>query len=71
MVVEEVDFGDVYYYYYYYYYSDHRIFDVWQVVNVEEGHDEYDGVVIAEAADVGVVDVAEMESEAEKSAEVV
>lgn len=64
-VVEVVGFGDVYYY------SGHQIFDVSQVVNAEEAYGECDAVVIVAVAGVVVVEVAEVESEAEKSVEVV
>jgi len=67
-VVVVVGFGDVDCCY-----SDHQIFGVSQVVNVEEAYDECDAVVIVGVADVVVVvvEVAEVGSEAEKSAEVV
>lgn len=63
--MEVVDFGDVYCYY-----LGHQIFDVLQVVNVEEAYDERDAVVIVAVADV-VVEVAEVGSEVGKSVEVV
>ena len=63
-VVEAVGFGDVYCYY-----SDRQIFDVSQVVNVEEGHGERDAVVIVAVVDV--VEVPEVQPEAGKSVGVV
>jgi hypothetical protein len=61
-----VGFDDVYCYY-----SGHQIFDVSQVVNVEEWYGECDALVIVAVADVVVVETAEVGSEAEKSVEAV
>ena len=64
-VVEAVGFGDVYCYY-----SGRQIFDVSQVANVEEAHDERDAVGIVAVVGV-VVEVPEVQSEAGKSVGVV
>ena len=64
-VVEAVGFDDVYCYY-----SGRQIFDVSQVVNVEEVHGGHDAVVIVGVVDVDV-EVPEVRSEAGKSVGVV
>lgn len=63
--VEAVGFGDVYCYY-----SGRQIFDVSQVANVEEAHDERDAVGIVAVVGV-VVEVPEVRSEAGKNVGVV